>query len=177
MSLLPICTCKQKANHAASLCILKQSNKPTATWMPGLPAQGWPACREDEGLCGSGQGHRSASQPPPGDTYVLPQNHPGGVCAAPDPAPRIWAFPSFPPGMPVPLALPPGYCPGLPPSPAARLQAEPPPPPPASGAGLRLPGGAPCPRGEPPSLGGGHPSARPLQPPARPAEPLFYRVG
>lgn len=34
VSLLPICTCKQKANHATSLCILKRSNKPTATWMP-----------------------------------------------------------------------------------------------------------------------------------------------
>ncbi|XP_005041918.1 PREDICTED: uncharacterized protein LOC101806031 [Ficedula albicollis] len=40
VSLLPVCTWKQKANHATSLCILKRSNKPTATWMPRLPAQG-----------------------------------------------------------------------------------------------------------------------------------------
>lgn len=108
VSLLPIHTCKQKANHATSLCILKQSNKPTATCLPGLPAQGWPACREDEGYVARDSG-----------TAPLP-NHPLGLLRPPQITREgrrrmrcLWlvpaglGFPFLPPGRLVPLALPP----------------------------------------------------------------------
>lgn len=161
VSLLPICTCKQKANHAASLCILRQSNKPTATRMPGLPARGWPAClpagRQDEGYVARDAGIAALPNNPVG-LLRLPQTtreRRRRVCC-PRPGPADLGFPFLPFARPAGAA--PGSCPGLPPSPAARLQAAPA----RSGAeapgGSAVPaGGAAVPRGTPPPT----PSSRP----------------
>lgn len=88
VSLLPICTCKQKANHAASLCILKPNDNPPATWSPSILAGRWGPTAWD------------------GGTAQLPDtssgSHPGALPAA-RPLRSGLALPS--PWRPVPLAL------------------------------------------------------------------------
>lgn len=124
MSLLPICACKQKANHATSLCILKRSNKPTKTWTPRLPAQGClpsggtralrcpPGVREPcvpslSRPCGSGLFLR----PPGACPSVLPLGSRPGLPLSPadfPEAPPAGAGGSPPPPGPRPAARPPG---------------------------------------------------------------------
>ncbi|XP_065525203.1 putative uncharacterized protein FLJ46214 [Lathamus discolor] len=111
VSLLPIRTCKQKANHAASLCILKPNDSPVATWSPPILAR--------RGVGGDhwlGRGHRLAPRYPRG-------SHPGALPAA-RPLGSGLALPS--PWRPVPLAL--SRAPARPasqPSPAAGLRTGP----------------------------------------------------
>lgn len=154
VSLLPIRTCKQKANHAASLCILKQSNKPTATCLPGLPAQGWPACRADEGYVA--RDRDTASQPPPGTLTPSP-NHPGRqeayALSLARPCGSGLSLPS--PGK----ARPAGAAPGC--LPARLLGCRQP----QRRTGPRLPGAALCLRDEPPPRGGTPPSTPSSRPP------------
>lgn len=101
VSLLPICTCKQKANHATSLCILKRNNKPRGRWRPWLPARG--------SLPAGGTG--ALPRPPGGQECVLsPSRHCGSGLFLPSPG-SLSRCPN--PGLPVsPAAFPgAGLCP------------------------------------------------------------------
>ncbi|KAL2308147.1 hypothetical protein Nmel_001149, partial [Mimus melanotis] len=80
VSLLPICTCKQKANHATSLCILKRSNKPTATWMPWLPAQGCLPAGGTRALRCPRECRRRVCRPCPGAAGLDFSSLPRGAC-------------------------------------------------------------------------------------------------
>lgn len=83
------------------------------------PGPGPPAGTKRAAWLGTGAPLRSP--PSPRHPYALsePPGSAADVCAAHDPAPQSWAFPSSPRGRPVPPPPPPGGCPGLPPSPAA----------------------------------------------------------
>lgn len=81
VSLLPICTCKQNANHATSLCILKRRGCLVARL--GLPPR-----RRDEGSAVSPECRRCVCRPCPATAALDFSSFPQGACpSASEPGP------------------------------------------------------------------------------------------
>lgn len=126
VSLLPICACKQKANHATSLYILKRSNKPAATRMPRLPGQGCLLASGTRALrCPPGAQELCVPSPSRPCKSVLFLPSPGGLsfCATPRLQPRAASEPGrLPRGSALPVPGEPRRPPG---TPSSRLPARP----------------------------------------------------